>query len=107
MKGIRFHRLGRDNIPDVIRTAGQDCTTCILSDQDYACFLDDMLVQEVREYRHCGRLEKLADVMEVIHGIVEARGATWDELERLRAEVRNDPGEVRQQILLAQARKEA
>ncbi len=102
MEKIRFYKLVRDKIPEIIQSAGRQCSTFILSDKDYARFLDDKLIEEVNEYRDSKRMEELADVLEVIHGIVEARGNTWDELEELRLEMRKNHGGFDKQILMTE-----
>ncbi len=102
MEKIRFHRLEREKIPELIQSAGRQCSTFILSDKDYASFLDDRLSEEVNQYRDGKRLEELANVLEVLHGIVEARGKSWDELENLRLEMRKNHDGFDKQILMTE-----
>lgn len=84
-------KLVRDNIPNIIRASGCECEIEYVSGEEYIKALDAKLDEEVAEYHESHSLEELADIMEVLYAIVEARGysimklhdAYWDKwLER-------------------------
>ena len=62
--------------------------------------LDEKLEEELAEYQESKSLEELADLLEVMAAVVEARGYTWQELTRIREEKREARGGFREQILL-------
>ncbi len=96
----RYHKLVRDRIPEIIEASGKSCSTEILSDEEYLRMLDVKLDEELEEYRQDQNLEELADLLEVIHAVVLARGYTLDDLERVRAEKAEKRGKFEKRILL-------
>lgn len=77
-------KLVRDNIPQIIEAAGKKPIIEILSDEDYLVELDKKLNEEVAEYQEDKSLEEMADVLEVLFAICEARGHSVEELMRMR-----------------------
>lgn len=94
------NKLVRDRIPEIIEAAGKTCTTEILSDKQYIEMLDAKLGEELAEYQESKSLEELADMLEVIHAIVKARGYTVEELKHLRCEKATERGGFDKKILL-------
>lgn len=99
-KKVLYHKLVRDRIPEMIEKTGKHCTTRILSDAEYLTFLDEKLNEELAEYQQSKALEELADLLEVMHSVVKARGYSWEELEQLRLQKRACRGGFEKQILL-------
>ena len=73
-------------IPDIIKSAGKQAVTRILTDGEYLVELDRKLSEECAEYQADKSLEEMADVLEVLYSIAVARGYSVEELERVRAE---------------------
>lgn len=96
----QYHKLVRDRIPQIIEATGKTCETEILSDADYLKMIDAKLDEELQEYHRDQNLEELADLVEVIHAAVIARGYTLEELERGRAEKAKKSGRFQKKILL-------
>ena len=100
MRIIRYDKLVRDRIPEIIRASGKSCTTEVLSDQAYLRMIDAKLDEELAEYHQEQNLEELADLLEVLRAAVIARGYTLDELESVRAQKAAKRGGFAQKILL-------
>ena len=100
MKVIKYHKLVRDRIPEIIESTGKTCTTEILSDEDYLCMVDAKLDEELAEYHQDQNIEELADLLEVIRAAAVARGYTLEDLERVRAEKAAKRGTFEKKILL-------
>ena len=96
----QYHKLVRDKIPEIIESTGNTCKTEILSQTDYICMLDEKLNEELAEYQESKSLEELADLLEVMTAVVEARGYTWQELTAIREEKRQKRGGFEKRILL-------
>ena len=96
----QYNKLVRDYIPDIITASGKKCTVQTLSDDEYLEKLDAKLEEELNEYLESGSLEELADLLEVLYAVTEARGYTREELERVRAAKAADHGVFRKRILL-------
>jgi predicted house-cleaning noncanonical NTP pyrophosphatase (MazG superfamily) len=95
-------KLVRDGIPAIIRSSGEHPETHILNDSDYLLELDRKLQEEVTEYLEQNDLSELADVLEVIHAIVKARGSTYEEIESIRIKKQSERGGFEEKIFLSQ-----
>lgn len=95
-----YHKLVRDRIPDIIKADGKTCVTEILPDEQYLEMLDAKLSEELAEYQESKSLEELADLLEVIQAVVNARGWTWEQLEQVRANKSTKRGGFEKRILL-------
>ena len=100
MNVITHNKLVRDRIPEIIRAAGKECSTEILSPEEYLRQLDRKLDEELAEYHRDQNVEELADLLEVIRAAAVARGYSPEELERVRAEKAAKRGGFEQRIFL-------
>lgn len=81
---IRYEKLVRDRIPQMIVAEGFTPNTRILSDDEYTAALRVKLTEEVQEYLSDRNAEELADILEVVYALANAQGITPAELEALR-----------------------
>lgn len=95
-----FNKLVRDNIPEIIKSDGKTCITETLSADQYLKTLDAKLNEELAEYQESKSLEELADLLEVMRAVVQARGWTWEELEQVRQKKAAERGGFEKKILL-------
>ena len=102
MSVIKYSKLVRDRIPEIIETSGKTCVTETLSDEDYLRMIDAKLDEELAEYHKDQNIEELADLMEVIYAAAIARGYTIEQLEKVRAEKAEKRGSFQKKILLVE-----
>lgn len=95
-----YNKLIRDCIPEIIKAGGNACVTEILSDSQYLEMLDAKLNEELAEYQESKSLEELADLLEVMRAVVQARSWTWEQLEQVRREKAAQRGGFEKKILL-------
>lgn len=100
MQNKTYNKLVRDRIPEIIEASGKNCTTEILSDQQYIDMLDAKLQEELTEYQESKSLEELADLLEVVCAVVNARGYTWEQLQQVRMKKKEERGGFEKRILL-------
>ncbi|MEA4821711.1 MAG: nucleoside triphosphate pyrophosphohydrolase [Erysipelotrichales bacterium] len=100
MNSIIYNKLVRDKIPDIIERSGKIAITEILSDEQYIKMLDKKLIEELDEYQNSKDVEELADLLEVIFTIVEAKGIHIMEFEQIRKDKEDKRGGFKQKILL-------
>ena len=105
MPSTHYDKLVRDKIPDVIRQAGKEPITDILSEDDMSGALHRKLQEEVREYLESGSVEEMADILEVLHGIAFHKGISWSEVESARIQKRNERGGFEKGIRLLEVRE--
>ena len=75
-----YNKLVRDKIPDIISAAGETPHTRILDDWEYFAALERKLDEEVGEYHRDKKAEELADILEVVYALAEARGCSRETL---------------------------
>ena len=97
---MMHNKLVRDLIPEIIRDSGKNCVTRILSDEEYLAALDGKLNEELAEYQADKSMEELADLLEVMMAVAQARGHSFDEVERIRREKAEKRGGFRERIFL-------
>ena len=100
MSIIRYDKLVRDRIPEIIENSGRRCVCSILSDDAYLTKLEAKLNEELAEYQESKSLEELADLLEVIRAVAVARGSSFDEVESIRMAKATARGGFERKILL-------
>ena len=103
---IQYNKLVRDLIPDIIADSGKTCTTAILSTEDYLTMLDAKLNEELAEYQESKSMEELADLLEVIRAVAEARGSSFEKVEQIRLDKAKKRGGFEKRLLLKEVRSE-
>ena len=91
-------KLVRDKIPQIIIADGRTPIVRTLSDEEYLSELDRKLNEEVADYQADKSLEEIADVLEVLLAICEARGHSVDELMEVRDKKREKRGGFRDKM---------
>ena len=91
-------KLVRDRIPEIIQEDGKTPIIRIVDEEEYVRELDRKLCEEVEEYRADGSIEEMADVLEVLFAICEARGHSVEELMEVRNAKREKRGGFEQKI---------
>lgn len=91
-------KLVRDKIPQIIIADGRTPIVRTLSDEECLSELDRKLNEEVAEYQADKSLEEIADVLEVLLAICEARGHSVDELIEVRDKKREKRGGFRDKV---------
>ena len=97
---MKYNKLVRDRIPEIIEASGKSCVTEILSHEAYLRLLDAKLDEELAEYHSDQNIEELADLLEVIYAAAMARGYTLEQLESVRAAKAEKRGAFANKILL-------
>ena len=100
MSTIHHRKLVRDLIPQIIESSGKTCVTRILPEAEYLAALDAKLQEELNEYQADKSMEELADLLEVMMAVAEARGHSFAEVEAIRREKAAKRGSFRERIFL-------
>ena len=102
MSTIRYDKLVRDKIPEIIKASGKRCVYSVLSDEEYLAMLDEKLNEELAEYQESKSMEELADLLEVIRAVAIARRSSIDEVEGIRQDKAAKRGGFEKKILLTE-----
>ena len=100
MKRTEHNKIVRDQIPEIIEKNGQRALCRAAEKEEIIRGLEAKLTEELAEYLEDHSLEEMADLLEVIHGLLYHRGISWEELERIRLEKRQKRGGFEQGIWL-------
>ena len=91
-------KLVRDRIPEIIRNDGKKPIIEILSNEEYLKELDKKLNEEVAEYQADKSIEGMADILEVLYAVCEARGHSVEELLQVKEFKREKRGGFKDKI---------
>ena len=94
------NKLVRDGMPEIIMAKGEKPEVRTLSDNDYIKELKTKLQEEVNEFAADESIDELADIQEVIYGILFAKNKTFAELEELRKQKKQERGGFEKKVFL-------
>jgi predicted house-cleaning noncanonical NTP pyrophosphatase (MazG superfamily) len=83
---MKYDKLIRDRIPEIIEAKGEACVYHVASDDEYRRKLYEKLGEETSELATARDANEIADVLEVVDAIVELEGFSRDEVERVKRE---------------------
>ena len=99
---MKYEKLVRDKIPEIIEGSGRAARVRILSDEEYQIQLEKKLSEEVAEYEKDTTPEELCDILEVVFALAKTHGITGDELEEMRLEKANERGGFDKKLYLVE-----
>lgn len=97
---MKYNKLVRDNIPDIIKAKGEDVVMHIAGDVEYGQKLREKLQEEVAEYLNDESAGEIADILEVIDAIAEFKGFNPDEIMVVKKEKAEKRGRFEKRIIL-------
>ena len=94
-------KLVRDKIPDIIKqNEGKDSIIRVLDNDEYLIELNKKIEEELKEYLESGEIEELADLEEVLRAILDVKGVSYDDFEKIRQGKVNKRGAFKDKIYL-------
>jgi predicted house-cleaning noncanonical NTP pyrophosphatase (MazG superfamily) len=101
---MRYGKLVRDNIPNIIEASGQKAITHVAEDQEFEQALRNKFVEEAEEFRQSGSIDELADALEVMSALVQIKGFTWQQLRDARTKKFLERGGFHGRIILEETK---
>jgi predicted house-cleaning noncanonical NTP pyrophosphatase (MazG superfamily) len=98
-----YHKLVRDKIPEIIQQSGLKCETLTLSESEYREALRQKVIEEAQEIAVADEenlITELADIYEVIDGIVETYGINRELIIAEQIRRRNERGGFQKRVKL-------
>ena len=95
-----YNKLVRDRIPEIITAQGEQPIVRTLCREEFRRELNKKLQEEIAEYLASESIEELADILEVIHSILQSQNKTFLELEEFRLAKKRKRGGFENQIFL-------
>ncbi len=99
----KHNKLIRDKIPEIIKAEGKIVKTKILNNEDYRKELNRKLQEEVKEYLEDNNVEELADIVEVVYGILNSMNIPIDDFEKKRKGKAEKNGAFKEKIFLQES----
>ncbi len=100
---MKYNKLVRDNIPDIIRSKGDTSKTHIATDAEYKEKLLGKLSEEVAEFKKDESIHEFADILEVMNAVAELEGFSMKEAEAIRQKKVAERGGFKKKIILDEA----
>lgn len=97
---MKYNKLVRDKIPEIIANSGQRATFRVLLPSEYMEYLEKKLDEEVAEFHESKDIEELADIMEVLIALAHEKGVAADNLNIKRLQKYSKRGGFAKGILL-------
>lgn len=97
---IKYDKLIRDKIPEIIEAKGSKVIVEVLDSDNFQKYLDIKLGEELKEYLEDGSVEELADLVEVIYALLECKGVSREEFEKIRVAKVEERGGFKEKLLL-------
>lgn len=106
---MSYNKLVRDKVPSIIRESGEIPKTRILDDNEYKEELEKKLYEEYQEVldSNCtGRIEELADMVEVIGALATLEGESLDKVIEVAKSKKKERGGFEDKVFLISVEEE-
>ena len=100
MSVIKYDKLVRDKIPEIIEKSGKKAVFEVLGEKAYKKYLDEKLKEELQEYLINDNTDELADLVDVIYAILKYKGIDVEDFESIRKRKIEERGAFDKKLLL-------
>lgn len=100
---MRYNKLIRDKIPELLDQKGINYKTHIAEDEEYWLKLKEKLLEEVTEFNDSENIEELADIFEVIEAIISYKKFNHVSIESTRNSKAEERGRFNKRIILEES----
>lgn len=101
---IKYDKLIRDKIPEIIEAKGSKSIVETLDGSSFQKYLDIKLNEELKEYLEDGSVEELADLVEVVYALLDCKGVSREEFEKIRVAKVEERGAFKRRLLLKEVK---
>lgn len=105
---IIYNKLVRDKIPQIIEAKGKKAEVNVLEEDEYKKMLDSKFQEELDEYIAAvdeDQVEELADLVELVYAILENKGVSVEEFEKVRLTKKEMRGGFKERLFLVSVEK--
>jgi predicted house-cleaning noncanonical NTP pyrophosphatase (MazG superfamily) len=100
---MRYDKLVRDRIPDIIMAKGESCMTHIADEAEYEAKLFEKLREEANELVRDKSVGEIADVLEVIDAIAALKGFSKEEIDAIKQKKFEERGGFSGRVILEES----
>ena len=102
---MKYNKLVRDKIPEIIKDKGEVPITHTASDDEYWLKLKEKLQEEADEFMRDNDENELADILEVVYTICDYKKIDIKKLELLRKKKAGERGGFKERIILDETKQ--
>jgi predicted house-cleaning noncanonical NTP pyrophosphatase (MazG superfamily) len=102
---MKYKKLVRDKIPEIIKDKGEVPITHTASDDEYWLKLKEKLQEEADEFMRDNDEKELADILEVVYAICDYKKIDIKKLELLRKKKAGERGGFKERIILDETKQ--
>ncbi|EON72504.1 nucleoside triphosphate pyrophosphohydrolase [Lysinibacillus sphaericus] len=99
-----YNKLVRDLIPQVIEATGKTCVTRVLEPSELLNEIKAKMQEEALEFQEAtspkDAIEELADILELVHTVLDVYGVTYEQIEQIRVQKKEQRGGFSEGIYL-------
>lgn len=106
MKTIKYNKLIRDRIPEIIEASGKKAVVEKIQGEELLNLLNKKLFEELEEYEESGEVEELADLVEVVQAILDYKKVSLEDFNRIRENKNKSRGAFKEGLLLVEVVEE-
>lgn len=106
MNFIKYNKLIRDRIPEIIESSGKKAIVEKVQGEELLNLLNKKLQEELNEYKESGEVEELADLVEVVQAILDYKNVTLEEFNKIRETKNEFRGSFKEGLLLIEVVEE-
>lgn len=100
---MRYDKLVRDRIPEIIGAKGEECSFRVATDEEYAEKLYEKLREETEELIRDRNAGEIADVLEVVDAIMGLEGISPNEVDVVKRKKSEERGRFSKGIILEES----
>jgi predicted house-cleaning noncanonical NTP pyrophosphatase (MazG superfamily) len=100
---MRYDKLVRDNIPDIIVRNGRTPITHVADDAEYWTKLKEKLREEVDEFMEKPDILEVADILEVVEAICDYKKFGADDVQAAKTKKAEERGRFGKRIILEES----
>ncbi len=101
---MNYDKLVRDKIPQIIEDTGKDYTIHTADDEEYVSKLYAKVLEELDEFKENPSAEEMADIFEVLEGLINFYELDREEIESVRKAKREKRGGFEDRVILETVR---
>lgn len=97
---MKYNKLIRDKIPEIIKRKGEECKIHIADDNEYWQKLKEKLFEEFEEFNKDESIEEIADILEVLEAIADYKKFDEEKIDRIKTKKAEERGKFQKRIIL-------
>jgi predicted house-cleaning noncanonical NTP pyrophosphatase (MazG superfamily) len=97
---MKYNKLVRDKIPEIIKSKGKKPIIHIASDKEYREKLKEKLLEETKEFIKSESVEEIADILEVVDAILDYKKISPKEINLAKNKKLKERGGFKKKIIL-------